>query len=164
MPTRGVGATRSSSTVASAGAEALPSGVAGGGPAVVAPSKALTETVRGPSGPGARVIGTLGAKGTRQLPPPSAEHENAPGWLISRIRTPLAGRPAAAGSCAETSTTTFGSLVYGAPPSIWVATTGAVESTLVTRVSLRGPLICTGSHTPGDGHSRSSASALIAYS
>ena len=111
MPTFGLGASRSSSTVACAGAEAFPSGAGAEGPAVVAPSRALTETVRGPSGPGASVSGTLGAKGTRQSAPPSAEHENAPAWLTSRVRTPLAGRPGAAGSCAETSSTTAGLLV-----------------------------------------------------
>src|SRR5262245_41200374 len=164
MPTRGVGASRSRSTVASAASEAFPSGDGGEGPVVVEPSSAVTATERGPSGPGASVIGTLGAKGSWQSRPEGAEHEKAPGWLISRVLTPLTGLPPAEGSTAETSTVTLALLVKGAPPLICTATRGGAESTRVTRVSLEGPFRWAVSHTPGATHSRSSATARIAYS
>ncbi len=51
-----------------------------------------------------------------------------------------------------------------APPLIWAATTGAVASTRVVRVSLGGPFVLAVSHTPGATHSRSSATTRIAYS
>jgi hypothetical protein len=161
---RGVGASRSRSTVASAGSDALPSGEGGEGPVVVEPSSAVTSTERGPSGPGARVIDTLGANGSWQSRPEGAEQEKAPGWLISSVLTPLTGLPPEEGSTAEMSTLTLGVLVKGAPPLICTATTGGTESTRVIRVSLDGPLRWAVSQTPGATHSRSSATARIAYS
>ena len=97
MPTRGVGASRSRSTVASAGSEALPSGEGGEGPVVVEPSSAVTATGNASRRGRGQVIGTLGAKGGWRSRPEGAEQEKAPGWLISSVLTPLTGLPPGGG-------------------------------------------------------------------